>query len=67
MLEYSTASQAQMISKATRVDDPEFVKTKVKGKQLHATISTDSVSSLLHTIDDYLACVTVSETIVDKN
>jgi len=40
---------------------------ELNSKHLIAEIEANSVSSLLHTIDDYLACVGVAEKIVDKD
>jgi hypothetical protein len=34
---------------------------------LEAEISSDSISSLLHTLDDYLACISVAGKVVDKD
>ena len=41
-----------------------FVKQWRDDKKLSAHIESKSVSSLLHTLDDYLACVSVAEKIV---
>jgi hypothetical protein len=38
----------------------------VKGKTLEAVVESSSISSLLHTLDDYLACVSVAADIVKK-
>ncbi len=67
-LDYETNQQAQHIFSSTQIDDETFVQAKVKQNQIHATISSETVSSLLHTLDDYLSCVSVAEKIiVDKN
>ena len=66
-IEYDSAKKAETVHKSIEVDNFEFVKTKVEGKKLNATIKSNSVSSLIHTLDDYLACVSVAEKIVDKD
>ena len=45
----------------------DFVSSKINGKKLEAEIMATSVSSLLHTLDDYLACVSVAIKVVDKD
>ena len=66
-IEYDDAERANTILKSIRVDDFGFVKSKIDVKILEAHIESNSVSSLLHTLDDYLACVSVAEKILDKN
>jgi hypothetical protein len=66
-LEYNNPEKADKILRSVQVDDFDFVTSKVKDKTLEATINSRSVSSLLHTLDDYLACLSIAEKIVDKN
>jgi len=65
--EYSDSEKAKKILRSIKVDDFDFVTSKVHDKMLKAEIKSKSVSSLLHTLDDYLACISVAEKIVDKN
>ena len=67
IIEYDNPKKAQTVLNSTKVDDFEFVKSKIKGSTLESTIKSNSVSSLIHTLDDYLACISVAEKIVDKN
>ncbi len=62
-----TKKEAERIIKSVKVDDQGFVKSKIKDKTLIAEIDSDSIESLLHTVDDYLSCVSVAEKIIDKN
>jgi hypothetical protein len=55
------------IMKSVDVDNYNFVKTKKKGNSLIAEIDSTSISSMIHTLDDYLACITVAKKIVDKD
>ena len=66
-IEYATYEKADKILRSINVDDFDFVTSKVQNKKLEATIRSKSVSSLLHTLDDYLSCLSVAEKIVDKN
>jgi len=67
VIEYDDAEKANTVLKSIRVDDFGFVKSKINGKKLEAHIKTNSVSSLLHTLDDYLSCVSVAMKVVDKD
>jgi len=66
-LEYDDTSIAKKIQKSIEVDNLDFVRSQVKGKKLEAHIESTSISSLLHTLDDFLACVTVADKVVDKS
>jgi tRNA threonylcarbamoyladenosine modification (KEOPS) complex Pcc1 subunit len=66
-IDFKSENDVKKIVKAVRVDDFDFVKTKTSGKKLVAEINSNSVSSLLHTLDDYLACVSVASKVLDKD
>ena len=67
MIEYDKRGKAEKVLRSITVDDVGFVKSTITGSILTASIQSSSVSSLLHTLDDYLACLSVAEKIVDKN
>lgn len=67
VIEFDDANKARTVLKSIEVDNFDFVKSKIDGKKLEACIKTNSVSSLLHTLDDYLACVSVAIKVVDKD
>jgi len=67
LIEYENESMTRMIHKSVEVDNFDFVSTKINKNQLEVQMESKSISSLLHTLDDYLACVSVAEKLVDKN
>lgn len=67
ILEYKDEKTADIILKSIEVDNFNFISANKLNNKLSACIETDSISSLLHTLDDYLACVSVAEKIVDKH
>ena len=67
VIDFDNEKKVKNVFKSIEVDNLRFVKAHIKGKTLEADIESKSVSSLLHTLDDYLACVSVAEKIVDKN
>ena len=64
---FDDEKQAKTVLKSIEVDDFDFVKSKISGKKLIANVESNSVSSLIHTLDDFLACVSVAVKVVDKN
>ena len=67
VIEFEDTEKVKTVLKSIEVDNFDFVNSKVNGKKLEATIKASSVSSLLHTLDDYLACVSVAMKVVDKD
>jgi hypothetical protein len=65
-LEFENAEKAKKVLRSTQADDQGFVAATLKGKTLEAVIESKSVSSLLHTLDDYLACVSVADELVQE-
>lgn len=67
VIEYDDAEKADTVLRSIVVDNFDFVRSRADGRRLEARIESNSVSSLLHTLDDYLACMSVAEKILDKN
>ena len=65
--EFKNAESAKKILRSIQTDDQAFVTSTLNGKTLTAVVESTSVASLLHTLDDYLACVSVANDIVNKN
>jgi len=65
-LEFESTEKAKKVLRSIEADDQGFVKSKVMGKMLKAVVESSSISSLFHTLDDYLACVSVAAEIVKK-
>ena len=58
---FDSESQAVAIAGSLKVDDENFVQTKVDGNKITAIIKADSIPSLIHTTDDYMACMSIAE------
>ncbi len=67
VIEFDDINMLKTVLKSIEVDNFDFINSKINGKKLKATIKASSVSSLLHTLDDYLACVSVAKKVVDKD
>lgn len=66
-LEYKDEETTDYILKSIKVDNLDFVNSKKSKNKLITHIESNSISSLLHTLDDYLACVSIAEKIVNKD
>jgi len=66
-IECTNSETAKNILGSITIDDQGFVHSTRKGNTIQATIEATSVASLLHTLDDYLACASVAEKIVNKH
>ena len=64
LFEYKNKKNAENIAKTVGVDNYIFVKTKTKDNKIISEIESKSISSMLHTIDDYLSCVGVAEKMI---
>ena len=66
-IDFENVKKAKKVLRSIQTDDHGFVKSKQRGKTLEAVVESTSVASLLHTLDDYLACVSIADDIVNKN
>jgi len=64
-IEFDDKSKAKKVLKSTEIDDFDFVKSKLEGKNISAEINSSSISSLIHTLDDYLSCISVAKKLVE--
>lgn len=63
--EYEDKKKAEAISKSLEVDNYSFVRSKQINNKIISEINSKSIPSLIHTIDDYLACVSVAEKTIE--
>ena len=60
-LVYDSARNAKVVARSLKVDDETYITTRVRGRTVVAEAKAESFRSLLHTLEDYLACVAVAE------
>lgn len=65
-INYKTASEAQAIAQSVNVDNYDFVKIELAKGELTSKIESKSIPSLIHTLDDYLACIGLAERVLNK-
>jgi hypothetical protein len=66
VFQFPDSESALKIKNTLDVDNYSFIRTEVKENTLVADISSKSVMSLLHTIEDYLSCLSTAESILTK-
>lgn len=59
--DYPSKKIATVLHNSLQLDNKDFITTAVKNNILIAEVTAVSVPSLLHTINDFLSCVTVGE------
>ena len=60
-LDMKDEEAAHNIAGSIKVDDDSFVITEVIGKRILARMEANNVPSLMHTIEDYMACISIAE------
>ena len=63
---YPSIEIAQKVKDALEVDNYKFVTTELENETLVAHLKSDSVMSLLHTTEDYLACLSTAEQVITQ-
>jgi len=66
VLEFRTTAEAEKVHRSVELDNDGYLETEVDGSTVVARIEAGSLKSLLHTLDDFLVCVSVAEKIVSK-
>jgi hypothetical protein len=65
-IEYDDEKKANTVLKSIETDNLNYIKSSINGKQLETHFEGKTVSSILHTLDDYLVCISVVEKIIDE-
>ncbi len=63
---YDSEAEAESVLAAVQTDNEDYVKTHLEGSSVVSEVLAGSIPSLLHTLDDYLSCLTVAEDIIEK-
>ena len=60
-MDLESESQAQAILKAIELDNGPYAKASIEGKTIRLVCEAKSMPSMLHTLEDLLACIRVAE------
>ena len=66
IFEYPNSDMAKKIRDALEVDNYNFIKTELDAGNMIAHIKSESIMSLLHTTEDYLACLSSAENVITQ-
>jgi tRNA threonylcarbamoyladenosine modification (KEOPS) complex Pcc1 subunit len=66
VLEFASPAEAEKVHRSVELDNQGYVSTRVAGNAIYAEITSSSLNSLLHTLDDFLACASVAEKVVSR-
>jgi tRNA threonylcarbamoyladenosine modification (KEOPS) complex Pcc1 subunit len=61
IMEYPTEDMAKAIFESIEVDNYQYVNCRVERNKIICEAKAEKASKLLHTLDDLLACIIVSE------
>jgi hypothetical protein len=65
-LEFEDADTAKKVLESVKLDNGEWISTKLDGRRIICHTSSDSVGGLLHTAEDFLSCVSLAERMIKK-
>ena len=60
-LTFPDAATAKAVAASVSLEDQGYIRTRRQGAVITATAAAEEPMRLLHTLDDYLACITVAE------
>ncbi len=60
-LAFEDAATAAAVAASVSLDDDRYIRTARRGRTITAEATAENPMSLLHTLDDYLACISVAE------
>ncbi len=63
---YQSPELAQKVLSTVELENYPFVRARVEGPLLVSETSADSLESLIHTLEDYLSCVAVAESMLEE-
>ncbi|HDS59164.1 MAG TPA: hypothetical protein ENN54_02570 [Thermoplasmatales archaeon] len=60
-LEYASPDEAERIARTLAPDNQGYIQVTVSGNVILATATASTAGSLRHTLDDFLACLSLAE------
>lgn len=60
-LEFRSPRLAEIVAKAVELENLSYIRMRLEGSRVIAEASATTPMSLLHTVEDFLACVAVAE------
>lgn len=60
VIEMDNKENAEAVQNALKLDNKGYIKSKIVGDKLIAETNCEDIGELLHTLDDYLACLSIA-------
>jgi len=61
IFEFGSEEEARLVARSVSIDNPDFISLEVVGKTLKSRIEAPSLTSMINSLDDYLACLALAE------
>ncbi len=65
LLEYESSDEAEQIEKSLKPDNESFITTHTTENIVEVETEGNSIPSLLHTMNDFLSCLSVAERTIE--
>lgn len=65
-LEYDNEKHAEIIKESLEPDNQDYIDLKQERNKLYAICKGKTPMELLHTVDDFLACLSIAEDALNK-
>jgi|Deesub1362A_J573_1020465.scaffolds.fasta_scaffold16385_2 tRNA threonylcarbamoyladenosine modification (KEOPS) complex Pcc1 subunit len=53
--------EAKMLNDAIKIDNERYIESKARGNYIEAEAKANDILSILHTLDDFLACLSLAQ------
>ncbi|KAA0012292.1 MAG: hypothetical protein FE041_03785 [Thermoplasmata archaeon] len=65
IIECKSNKEAKIIHDSLRIDNERFISTRVNGNFIEAEARAKEALSLLHTLNDFLSCLSIAKNLVN--
>lgn len=66
-LDFEDADKARKILDSVKLDNGEWISTRLEGGKILCRANSETVGGLLHTAEDFLSCVALAEKMIRKD
>jgi hypothetical protein len=61
IFDYPSIQLAQVVYRSLQIDNQDYLKSWLRESQIEVIITGSSIPPILHTLNDFLSCLTVAE------
>jgi len=63
-IDYPSEEIAKRVHRSVELDNQGYIHSEVRGRTILVQAEAESLKSMIHTLDDFLSCVSVAEGVV---